>query len=149
MPVWALRTGSLWLRPSLRGAARPVTGCPSRGLLRAGGPRRQRQVHAVSLLLRFYQAQSGRVTLDGVELSRFGDAHFRADVGLMPQDPFLLASSVRDNISVGRALGQAEIETAARATHCHDSIVQLEQGIYQRLCLLQQLGESSVFGSDG
>ncbi|MEI8156619.1 MAG: ABC transporter transmembrane domain-containing protein [Burkholderiales bacterium] len=82
----------------------------------------------LSLLLRFYQAQSGRITLDGVALSRFSDAHFRADVGLVPQDPFLLASSVRDNIAMGRDLSQAEVETAARAAHCHDFIAQLEQG---------------------
>jgi len=82
----------------------------------------------LSLLLRFYQAQSGRITLDGVELSRFSDEHFRADVGLVPQDPFLLASSVRDNIAMGRALTDGQIETAARAAHCHDFIVRLEQG---------------------
>ena len=79
-------------------------------------------------VLRFYRAQSGRITLDGVELSRFSDAHFRSDVGLVPQDPFLLASSVRDNIAMGRELTQAQIETAARSAHCHDFIVQLEQG---------------------
>ncbi len=82
----------------------------------------------LSLLLRFYQQQSGRITLDGVALSRFSDEHFRADVGLVPQDPFLLASSVRENIAMGRTLNQAEIETSARAAHCHDFIVQLEQG---------------------
>ncbi|MBP6484080.1 MAG: ATP-binding cassette domain-containing protein [Rhodoferax sp.] len=82
----------------------------------------------LSLLLRFYQAQSGRITLDGVELSRFSDEHFRADVGLVPQDPFLLASSVRDNIAMGRELTQGQIEIAARAAHCHDFIVRLEQG---------------------
>jgi ATP-binding cassette subfamily B multidrug efflux pump len=82
----------------------------------------------LSLLLRFYQPQSGRITLDGVALSHFSDEHFRADVGLVPQDPFLLASSVRDNIAMGRKLTQAEIETAAHAAHCHDFIVQLEQG---------------------
>lgn len=82
----------------------------------------------LSLLLRFYQPQSGRITLDGIALSRFSDEHFRADVGLVPQDPFLLASSVRDNIAMGRKLSQAELETAARAAHCHDFILQLEQG---------------------
>ncbi|WP_413858917.1 ATP-binding cassette domain-containing protein [Candidatus Aalborgicola defluviihabitans] len=69
----------------------------------------------LSLLLRFYQAQTGRITVDGVELSTFSDAHFREDVGLVPQDPFLLASSVRDNIAMGRELDQAAIEEAARA----------------------------------
>lgn len=82
----------------------------------------------LSLLLRFYRAQSGRITLDGVELSQFSDAHFRDDVGLVPQDPFLLASTVRDNIAMGRTLSQDAIETAARAAHCHDFIGQLEQG---------------------
>ncbi len=82
----------------------------------------------LSLLLRFYQPQSGRITLDGIALSRFSDEQFRADVGLVPQDPFLLASSVRDNITMGRKLTQADIEMAARAAHCHDFIVQLEQG---------------------
>lgn len=82
----------------------------------------------LSLLLRFYQPNSGRITLDGVPLARFSDEHFRADVGLVPQDPFLLAASVRDNIDMGRGLSQTEIETAARAAHCHDFITQLEQG---------------------
>jgi ATP-binding cassette subfamily B multidrug efflux pump len=82
----------------------------------------------LSLLLRFYRAQSGRITLDGVELSQFSDAHFRDDVGLVPQDPFLLASTVRDNIAMGRTLNREAIETAARAAHCHDFVLQLEQG---------------------
>ena len=82
----------------------------------------------LSLLLRFYQAGSGHITLDGVPLANFSDEHFRADVGLVPQDPFLLAASVRDNIDMGRSLNQAEIETAARTAHCHDFITQLEDG---------------------
>lgn len=82
----------------------------------------------LSLLLRFYTAQAGHITLDDVPLARFSDAHFRADVGLVPQDPFLLAASVRDNIDMGRGLTQADIETAARAAHCHEFISQLEQG---------------------
>jgi ATP-binding cassette subfamily B protein/ATP-binding cassette subfamily C protein/ATP-binding cassette subfamily B multidrug efflux pump len=82
----------------------------------------------LSLLLRFYTAQAGQITLDGTPLAQFSDAHFRADVGLVPQDPFLLAASVRDNIDMGRGLSQADIETAARAAHCHEFITQLEQG---------------------
>jgi ATP-binding cassette subfamily B protein/ATP-binding cassette subfamily C protein/ATP-binding cassette subfamily B multidrug efflux pump len=40
----------------------------------------------------------------------------------------LLAASVRENIAMGRALSDAQIETAARAAHCHDFVMQLEQG---------------------
>ena len=82
----------------------------------------------LSLLLRFYTAQTGHITVDGTPLARFSDAHFRADVGLVPQDPFLLAASVRDNIDMGRGLTPADLEAAARAAHCHDFITQLEQG---------------------
>jgi ATP-binding cassette subfamily B protein/ATP-binding cassette subfamily C protein/ATP-binding cassette subfamily B multidrug efflux pump len=82
----------------------------------------------LSLLLRFYQAQAGTIVLDGVPLRQFSDAQFRSDVGLVPQDPFLLASTVRDNIAMGRVLSKQAVETAARAAHCHDFILQLEQG---------------------
>ncbi len=82
----------------------------------------------LSLLLRFYQAQAGRITFDGIALADFSDGQFRADVGLVPQDPFLLAASVRENIDMGRGLSQQEVQTAARAAHCHDFVTQLEQG---------------------
>ena len=82
----------------------------------------------LSLLLRFYTAQSGSITVDGTLLADFGDEAFRTDVGLVPQDPFLLATSVRENISMGRTLTDAEVETAARAAHCHDFVMQLEDG---------------------
>lgn len=82
----------------------------------------------LSLLLRFYQAQSGSITVDGVPLAQFSDAHFRADVGLVPQDPFLLAASVRENIDMGRGIAEQDLQTAARAAHCHDFIMRLEQG---------------------
>ncbi len=82
----------------------------------------------LSLLLRFYQPQLGSITFDGVALDRFSDTQFRADVGLVPQDPFLLAASVSENIDMGRGLSQTRIESAARAAHCHGFIAKLEQG---------------------
>lgn len=82
----------------------------------------------LSLLLRFYQAQSGDISIDGIPLAQFSDAHFRADVGLVPQDPFLLAASVRENIAMGRHIAEHDLQSAARAAHCHDFIMQLEQG---------------------
>lgn len=82
----------------------------------------------LSLLLRFYHAQSGCIEIDGIPLSAIGDDAFRADVGLVPQDPFLLAASARENIDMGRGLSQAEIESAARAAKAHGFISALEQG---------------------
>jgi ATP-binding cassette subfamily B protein/ATP-binding cassette subfamily C protein/ATP-binding cassette subfamily B multidrug efflux pump len=46
----------------------------------------------------------------------------------VPQDPFLLAASARENIAMGRRLSDAQVEAAARAAHAHDFILQLEKG---------------------
>ncbi|MDK2124721.1 ABC transporter ATP-binding protein [Parachitinimonas caeni] len=82
----------------------------------------------LSLLLRFYTAQSGRIEIDGVALNEIAEETFRSQIGLVPQDPFLLAASARENIDMGRGLSDIEIETAAKAARCHDFILALEQG---------------------
>jgi ATP-binding cassette, subfamily B, multidrug efflux pump len=82
----------------------------------------------LSLLLRFYAPQAGRIEIDGVPLAAIGDEQFRADVGLVPQEPFLLAASARENIDMGRGLAEAQIEAAARAARAHEFIAALENG---------------------
>ena len=82
----------------------------------------------LSLLLRFYPVTQGAIEIDGVALDAIDNQHFRATVGLVPQDPFLLAASARENIDMGRGYSQAAIETAARAAHAHDFILALEDG---------------------
>jgi ATP-binding cassette subfamily B protein/ATP-binding cassette subfamily C protein/ATP-binding cassette subfamily B multidrug efflux pump len=88
----------------------------------------------LSLLLRFYTAQLGRITVDGQPLSAVPDAAFRDAVGLVPQEPFLLSASVRENIAMGRpGITDAAIEAAARAARAHDFIAALPQGYDTRL----------------
>ncbi|CAN5855687.1 ABC transporter transmembrane domain-containing protein [soil metagenome] len=82
----------------------------------------------LSLLLRFYTAQSGHIAIDGSPLASFSDEHFRARVGLVPQEPFLLAANARENIAMGRDISEADIIAAARAARVHDFILQLEHG---------------------
>jgi len=82
----------------------------------------------MSLLLRFYTAQTGRIELDGLPLAGVSEEEFRQKVGLVPQEPFLLAATVRDNIAMGRNLTQAQIEAAARSAHAHGFIERLAQG---------------------
>jgi len=82
----------------------------------------------LSLLLRYYPARPGSIEIHGEPLAGIANARFRAEVGLVPQDPFLLAASARENIDMGRGLSQEDIETAARAAHAHDFISRLEQG---------------------
>ncbi|MFS2004501.1 ABC transporter ATP-binding protein [Duganella sp. CT11-25] len=82
----------------------------------------------LSLLLRFYPVRHGSIAVRGMPLDAIDNERFRAEVGLVPQDPFLLAASARENIDMGRGLTQAQIETAARAAHAHDFIMALDQG---------------------
>ncbi len=82
----------------------------------------------LSLLLRFYPVRHGSIAIHGMPLDAIANERFRAEVGLVPQDPFLLAASARENIDMGRGLTQAQIEAAARAAHAHDFIAALEQG---------------------
>ncbi|MES2150599.1 MAG: ABC transporter transmembrane domain-containing protein [Pseudomonadota bacterium] len=82
----------------------------------------------LALLLRYYPPDSGSIALHGQALAGIANAVFRAEVGLVPQDPFLLAASARENIDMGRGLSQQQIEAAARAAHAHEFILALEDG---------------------
>jgi len=82
----------------------------------------------LSLMLRFYQATPGMVTIDGQHVDDIDDDAFRHAVGLVPQEPFLLAASARENIDMGRGLSAQQIETAAQAAQVHDFILTLEKG---------------------
>jgi ATP-binding cassette subfamily B protein/ATP-binding cassette subfamily C protein/ATP-binding cassette subfamily B multidrug efflux pump len=82
----------------------------------------------LSLLLRYYGFEAGSIELFGEPLGAIGNERFRNEVGLVPQEPFLLAASARENIDMGRGLPQARLEAAARAAHAHDFITNLEDG---------------------
>ncbi len=82
----------------------------------------------LSLLLRFYRAQTGRIEFDGIPIEQIGDAAYRAQVGLVPQEPFLLAASARENIDMGRGLDEETLVAAAQAARCHGFICALEDG---------------------
>jgi ATP-binding cassette, subfamily B, multidrug efflux pump len=81
----------------------------------------------LNLLLRFYAAQSGQILIDQQDLASIGNQDFRALVALVPQDPFILADSIHENIDMGRGLSQEAIEAAARAAKIHDFILTLDQ----------------------
>lgn len=82
----------------------------------------------LSLLLRFYQPQHGSIEIDSVPIEAIDDRIFRDKLGLVPQEPMLVAATARENIDMGRGLSQQAVEAAARAAHAHDFIRALEHG---------------------
>jgi ATP-binding cassette subfamily B protein/ATP-binding cassette subfamily C protein/ATP-binding cassette subfamily B multidrug efflux pump len=97
----------------------------------------------MSLLLRFYAAQSGRISIDGLPLASIPDAAFRASVGLVPQEPYLVAASARENIAMGRAIDERQIVAAAKAARIDEFLAGLPQA-YDTL-----LGEGGARVSTG
>ncbi|MEJ6389235.1 ABC transporter transmembrane domain-containing protein [Gymnodinialimonas ulvae] len=81
------------------------------------------------LLMRFYDPESGAITLDGVALPEMERKTFRAAMALVPQDPVIFAASARENIRFGRPEAtDAEVEAAARAAAAHEFLCVLPQG---------------------
>ena len=83
----------------------------------------------VQLLLRFHDPESGRVTLDGVDLRQLDPEALRRRVALVPQDPVIFGATARENIRYGRLEADAaQIEAAARSAEAHDFLLDLPQG---------------------
>ena len=82
----------------------------------------------LSLLLRYYPVEQGSIEIGGLPLAGIGNERFRNEVGLVPQDPFILAATARENIDMGRGLPLERLQEAARAAHAHDFISALEDG---------------------
>ncbi|MFZ5547194.1 MAG: ABC transporter ATP-binding protein [Pseudomonadota bacterium] len=97
------------------------------------GPTGSGKSSLLSLLLRFYPVTGGRLLVDGQPIASLDEAAFRDAVGLVPQEPFLLAASARENIAMGRTLTAAQVEAAALAAGAHGFISRLEQGYETRL----------------
>ncbi|TMM12490.1 MAG: ATP-binding cassette domain-containing protein, partial [Actinobacteria bacterium] len=83
----------------------------------------------VKLLTRFYDVTEGRILIDGLPLPELDLAAYRAQLGYVPQEPFLFSGTIRDNIAYGRpSASDAEVETAARAVGAHELVTSLPGG---------------------
>jgi len=83
----------------------------------------------LKLVARFYDATGGAVLADGVDIRRLELSAYRRQLGVVPQEPFLFAGTIRDNIAYGRPeAGDAEVEAAARAVGAHDVVAGLPGG---------------------
>jgi ATP-binding cassette, subfamily B, bacterial len=81
------------------------------------------------LLARFYDPLEGRITIDGVDLRDVTQESLRRQLGVVPQEGFLFAGTVRDNIAFGSPdASPAEVAAAAQAVGAHEFIMALEDG---------------------
>ncbi len=93
------------------------------------GPSGAGKTTVINLLARFYDATGGRILVDGVDLRQLDLGHYRRQVGMVLQDPFLFHGSILDNIRYGKpdaTLG--DVIAASRAANAHDFICLLPHG---------------------
>jgi ATP-binding cassette subfamily B protein len=82
-----------------------------------------------SLVPRFYDVDSGRVLVDGLDARAVTLGSLRREIGVLPQDPFLFSTTVRENIAFGRPeMTDAEVERVARLAQAHEFVERLPQG---------------------
>ncbi|MFI1936404.1 ABC transporter ATP-binding protein [Streptomyces purpureus] len=94
------------------------------------GPTGAGKTTLVNLLMRFYEVTGGRITLDGVDVSRMSREELRAGIGMVLQDTWLFGGTIAENIAYGtsREVSREEIEAAARAAHADRFIRTLPDG---------------------
>ena len=83
----------------------------------------------INLLMRFYDVNSGRITIDGVDIREMSLVDLRKQFGLVLQDVYLFSGSVRDNIRLGHEdIDDTDVYAAAASVHADRFIEQLPQG---------------------
>jgi ATP-binding cassette, subfamily B, multidrug efflux pump len=104
---------------------------------------------AVNLLLRFFDIEQGRITIDGQDIATVTQESLRAQISVVTQDTSLLHRSIGDNIRYGRpAASDAEVERAAKLAHAEEFISTLEDWKGRR-GYEAQVGERGVKLSGG
>lgn len=83
----------------------------------------------INLLMRFYDVDSGKIFIDGIDERAMTRHALRSSFGMVLQETWLMAGTVRDNIAMGKPdATDEEIENAARRTHAHSFIKRLPDG---------------------
>jgi ATP-binding cassette subfamily B protein len=93
------------------------------------GPSGGGKTTIVNLIARFYDVTGGAIRIDGVDLRQLDTGHYRRQIGMVLQDPYLFHGTVLENIRYG--LPEASLEqavAAARAANAHDFVSKLQHG---------------------
>ena len=94
------------------------------------GPSGAGKTTLLSLLPRFYELDAGRITIDGLDIRAMTQASLRRRIGIVQQDVFLFAGTIRENIAYGRLdAAEAEITQAAQRARLESVIADLPAGL--------------------
>ena len=83
----------------------------------------------LKLIERFYEPQSGKILVNGVDINNLKIDSIRARIGFVSQDPFLFFGTIRDNIAYAREASEEEIEEALHAAGAKEFVMNLPRGI--------------------
>jgi ATP-binding cassette subfamily B multidrug efflux pump len=93
------------------------------------GPTGAGKTTLVNLIMRFYELNSGRITLDGRDISLMPRSELRSNIGMVLQDTWLFGGTIRENIAYGKPSGTEEqIRAAAKAAYVHRFVQSLPMG---------------------
>lgn len=82
-----------------------------------------------NLIPRFYEITGGSISLDGIDIHKIKKQSLRSQIGIVQQDVFLFAGTIRENIAYGKpGATQEEIELAARRAEIHEDIMKMPKG---------------------
>jgi len=114
------------VRQVLRGVSFDVTPGELIGLV---GPSGGGKTTIVNLIARFYDVTGGAIRIDGVDLRRLDTGHFRRQIGMVLQDPYLFHGTVLDNIRYGMPEASlSHVIAASQAANAHDFVTKLQHG---------------------
>ena len=93
------------------------------------GPTGAGKTTLVNLIMRFYELDAGRITLDGIDIATLSRLELRSKIGMVLQDTWLFGGTIRDNIAYGNpAASEAQILEAAQATYVDRFVHSLPDG---------------------
>lgn len=85
----------------------------------------------LNLLMRLYEPQQGRITIDGEDIREFTQQSLHSQISLIPQEPGLFHRSLLENIRYGKPdASEADVEAAARKAHAHEFIARMDYGYH-------------------
>jgi ATP-binding cassette subfamily B protein len=93
------------------------------------GPTGAGKTTLVNLIMRFYELNGGRITLDGRDISLMPRSELRSNIGMVLQDTWLFGGTIRENIAYGKpSATEEQIRTAAKAAYVHRFVQSLPMG---------------------